>query len=141
MEVCSNGVGHQGEYFKIFGEQSNYITHAVRVTSWRYYFCHSHLKEVQEISWRITSLLTNILHKVHQYVVNWNSFSFYQIKASVPHGLVLTTSLFLLNINDQLASTFNPIYSYVGDITLYTNFQRPNPLFYRDRDQQPRDWD
>ena len=44
------------------------------------------------------------------------------INAGVPQGSVLGPTLFLLNINDMLTQTSNPIHSYADDSTLYSSF-------------------
>ncbi len=58
-------------------------------------------------------LLTGFLDdRTLQVVVDGISSETFPINAGVPQGSVLSPTLFLIHINDLLASTSNPIYSY-----------------------------
>ena len=50
-----------------------------------------------------------------------SSPSYYSPNAGVPHGSVLSQTLFLLNINDLLDRTVNPIHSFADDATLHSS--------------------
>src|ERR1700755_2723536 len=56
-------------------------------------------------------------------VVDVHRFSFKSINSGVPHGSVLSPTLFLLFINDLLSVTSSPIHSYADDSTLHYSFQ------------------
>ncbi|KAL7630118.1 UNVERIFIED_CONTAM: hypothetical protein RMT77_019747 [Armadillidium vulgare] len=56
-------------------------------------------------------------------VVDGNHSSFKSINSGVPHGSVLSLTLFLLFINDLLSVTSSPIHSYADDSTLHYSFQ------------------
>ena len=81
-------------------------------------------------------LLTSFLDgRTLQVVVDGISSETFPINAGVPQGSVLSPTLFLIHINDLLASTSNPIYSYADDSNLVSTFSSNRPLSSADSEQ------
>jgi len=59
-----------------------------------------------------------------QVLVDGFTSSLYTINAGVPQGCVLSSTLFLIFINDFLSLTTNPIYSYADDSTLIASYTK-----------------
>ena len=66
------------------------------------------------------SFLSN--RKIREVLLDGSTSETFTINIGVPQGFVLGSTLFLLNINDLLNFTSEPIHSYADDSTLYSSF-------------------
>lgn len=82
--------------------------------------------------WIANVLSERCIHVVVEHITS----STCPVNAGVPQGSVLSPTLFLLHINDLLAITQNPVYSFADDSTLISSFSSARPLSVQDSNRR-----